>query len=45
MDSKPFLELNMLDIKEQSVDEIKEFSKGVFVIDEIVTAELVTPEN
>ena len=38
MDSKPFLELNMLDIKEQIIDEIKKFSKGVFVMDDIVNA-------
>lgn len=38
MDAKPFLELNLLDIKEPVVDEIKRFSKKSFNIDEIVGA-------
>lgn len=38
MDSKPFLELNMLDLKDLIVDDVKRFSKGSFVIEEIVTA-------
>jgi len=37
MDSKPFLELNMLDIKESAIDELKKFSKTVFNLDEILT--------
>lgn len=38
MDSKPFLELNMLELKENIVDDVKRFSKGTFAIDEIVSA-------
>lgn len=36
MDSKPFLEFNMLDIREQLVDELKKFSKSSFDIDQIL---------
>lgn len=38
MDSKPFLELNMLDLKDVAIDELKRFTKTAFSIDEIVTA-------
>jgi hypothetical protein len=38
MDSKPFLELNLLDIKEPVVEEVKRFTKSAFNIDEIVNA-------
>lgn len=36
MDAKPFLELNMLDIKEPIVDEVKKFSKSSFQLDAIL---------
>lgn len=35
MDEKPFLEINMLDIKEAQVAELKKFKKSAFNIDEI----------
>lgn len=35
MDEKPFLEINMLDIKETQVAELKKFKKSAFNIDEI----------
>lgn len=35
MDEKPFLEINMLDIKETQVAELKKFKKSAFSIDEI----------
>jgi len=38
MDAKPFLELNMLDIKEPLVDELKRFKKESFEVKEIVSA-------
>lgn len=38
MDAKPFLELNLLDIKDAVVDEVKRFTKSAFDIDEIVNA-------
>jgi predicted type IV restriction endonuclease len=38
MDSKPFLELNMLDIKESLIDEIKYFTKSTFNLDTLLTA-------
>lgn len=38
MDAKPFLELNMLDLKENIVEDVKKFSKASFAIDEIVLA-------
>ncbi|MDY6993235.1 MAG: type I restriction endonuclease [Pseudomonadota bacterium] len=37
MDAKPFLEINMLDIKEQTIDELKKFSKAVFNLQDILT--------
>jgi hypothetical protein len=36
MDAKPFLELNMLDIKEPIVEEVKKFSKSAFQLDAIL---------
>jgi predicted type IV restriction endonuclease len=38
MDSKPFLELNMLEINESVVEEVKKFSKGAFNVEEVVNA-------
>lgn len=38
MDEKPFLEINMLDIKETKVAELKKFQKSAFNIDEIFNA-------
>lgn len=37
MDSKPFFEFNMLDIREQDVEELKKFTKSVFDLDGILT--------
>ncbi len=37
MDSKPFFEFNMLDIRETSVEELKKFSKSTFDLDRILT--------
>ncbi|MDX8398763.1 MAG: type I restriction endonuclease [Gallionellaceae bacterium] len=36
MDEKPFLEFNMLDFKDQEVDELKKFAKSSFDIDTIL---------
>ena len=36
MDTKPFLELNMLDIKEPVVEEVKKFSKSTFDLNSIL---------
>jgi predicted type IV restriction endonuclease len=36
MDAKPFLELNMLDLKDPIVDEVKKFSKSSFQLDTIL---------
>lgn len=36
MDSAPFLEINMLDIKESQVKELKKFKKSAFSIDQIM---------
>lgn len=38
MDPKPFLELNMLDLKEAAVDEVKRFTKSAFNPDELANA-------
>lgn len=38
MDQKPFLEINMLDIKENTVNELKKFCKESFDIDEIFSS-------
>lgn len=37
MDSKPFFEFNMLDIKDSAVEELKKFTKSVFDLDNILT--------
>jgi len=36
MDTKPFLEFNMLDIKEPTVEELKKFTKGTFDLEGIL---------
>lgn len=38
MDSKPFLELDMLDIQEHSINELKKMSKSLFDIEKIVSS-------
>lgn len=38
MDSKPFLEFNLLDINEYVVDDLQRFSKSFFDVNEILTA-------
>ncbi|MFZ2852871.1 MAG: type I restriction endonuclease [Rhodocyclaceae bacterium] len=37
MDEKPFLEFNMLDFKEQDIEELKKFAKVAFDLDSILT--------
>jgi hypothetical protein len=37
MDSKPFLEIDMCDVKEAQVNELKKFTKASFDLDEILT--------
>lgn len=37
MDSKPFFEFNMLDIREGAVEELKKFTKSAFDLDKILT--------
>lgn len=37
MDKKPFLEFNILDFKDQDVEELKKFTKSAFNIDQIMT--------
>lgn len=37
MDSRPFFEFNMLDIREQDVEELKKFTKSSFDLDGILT--------
>ena len=37
MDEKPFLEFNILDFKEQDVEELKKFAKSAFDVDTILT--------
>ena len=37
MDDKPFLEINLLDIKEPLIEELKRFKKEAFNIDELTT--------
>ncbi|PKO33540.1 MAG: restriction endonuclease [Betaproteobacteria bacterium HGW-Betaproteobacteria-7] len=37
MDEKPFLEFNLLDFKEQDVEELKKFAKSAFDLDNILT--------
>jgi len=38
MDSKPFLELNLLDLKESAAEDLKRFSQSFFDLDENLTA-------
>jgi hypothetical protein len=38
MDDKPFLEINMLDVKENQVEELKKFHKSYFNIDTIISS-------
>ncbi len=38
MDARPFLEFNLLDIKESTVEDLKRFSKSVFSLDATLTA-------
>ena len=37
MDSRPFLEINMLDVQEDLVEELKKFTKESFNVDDILT--------
>ena len=37
MDEKPFLEFNILDFKDQDVEELKKFTKSVFEVEAILT--------
>lgn len=37
MDSKPFFEFNMLDVRDQDLDELKKFTKAAFNLDAILT--------
>ncbi|WP_420996529.1 type I restriction endonuclease [Cupriavidus sp. 30B13] len=37
MDEKPFFEFNILDFRDQDVDELKKFAKAVFDLDSILT--------
>lgn len=37
MDKKPFLEFNILDFKDQDVEELKKFTKSAFNVDQILT--------
>lgn len=37
MDEKPFLEVNMLDLKEEQVDELKRFHRSYFDVNEILS--------
>jgi hypothetical protein len=36
MDEKPFLEVNMLDVKENQIEELKKFHKSYFNVDTIL---------
>jgi len=38
MDNKPFLEINLADLRDPQIEELKRFSKGSFNLDEILTA-------
>ncbi|MEA4980735.1 MAG: type I restriction endonuclease [Petrimonas sp.] len=38
MDERPFLEINMLDIRENQIEELKKFHKSYFDVDSIVNA-------
>jgi predicted type IV restriction endonuclease len=37
MDSKPFFEINMLDVREQDLEELKKFTKAIYNLDTILT--------
>jgi predicted type IV restriction endonuclease len=37
MDEKPFLEVNMLDLKDQHIEELKKFHKSYFDVDSIIS--------
>lgn len=37
MDTKPFLELNLLDLRDNQVEEVKKFSKSYFDVDSIIS--------
>lgn len=37
MDSKPFFEINMLDVRDQDLEELKKFTKTAFNLDSILT--------
>jgi hypothetical protein len=37
MDSKPFFEVNLLDLRDQDIDELKKFTKSAFNLDAILT--------
>lgn len=37
MDAKPFLELNLLDLRDNQVEEVKKFSKSYFDVDSIIS--------
>ena len=37
MDSKPFLEFNLVDFKEQELEELKKFTKSMFNLDNIIS--------
>jgi hypothetical protein len=38
MDDKPFLEINMLDLKEQHIEELKKFHKSYFDVEKIMSS-------
>ena len=38
MDEKPFLEVNLLDIKDNQIEELKKFHKSYFDVDNILSS-------
>ena len=38
MDDKPFLEINMLDLKDTQIEELKKFHKSYFDVDMILSS-------
>lgn len=38
MDEKPFLEINMLDLKDMQIEELKKFHKSYFDVDMILSS-------
>lgn len=38
MDSRPFLEVNLLDIKDYQIEELKKFQKSAFNVDTILSS-------